>query len=111
LSGFNYYRIKQKDLDGSIKYSVIVKVLNSNNISQTLIVPNPVADLLNVIEPRLNFITSAEVYDTKGALIFRKNINTEAQVFSLPVSILRSGNYMLKINYKNDSKSLRFLKE
>ena len=111
LSGFNYYRIKQKDLDGSIKYSVIVKVLNSNNISQTLIVPNPVADLLNVIEPRSIFINSTEVYDSKGTLIFRKNFNTEAQVFSLPVSILRSGNYMLKINYKNDSKSARFIKE
>lgn len=111
LSGFNYYRIKQKDLDGNIKYSSIVKVLNSNNISQTLIAPNPVSDLLNVIEPRSIFINSTEVYDSKGALIFRKNFNTEAQVFSLPVSILRSGNYMLKINYKNDSKSVRFIKE
>ena len=111
ISGFNYYRIKQKDNDGSFKYSVIVKVLNSFNIKQPMVAPNPVSDLLNVIEPVSTFITSAEVYDSKGSLVFRKNINTEEQVFSLPVSILKSGNYMLKINYKKESKLIRFVKE
>ncbi len=109
-AGFNYYRIKQIDINGSYKYSVIVKVLNKNDIKETIIAPNPVADILNVVEPASIFINSMDVYDTKGGLLIHKNIQSDVQVYSLPVTLLKTGNYILKINYKNDSKSVRFIK-
>ncbi len=110
VAGFNYYRIKQIDINGAYKYSVIVKVLNKNDIKETIIAPNPVADILNVVEPASIFIISMDVYDTKGSLLIHKNIQSDVQVYSLPVSLLKMGNYILKINYKNDSKSVRFIK-
>jgi hypothetical protein len=110
VSGFNFYRIKQIDDNGNFKYSVIVKVLNRSNIKQTIIAPNPVTDILNVLEPAAAFINSVEVYDSKGALIIRKIINAEAAVYSLPVAVLTSGNYVFKINYKNESKTFLFVK-
>ncbi len=111
VTGFNYYRIKQIDIDGSFSYSVIVKVLNKNDIKQTIIAPNPVVDVLNIVEPTATFINAVEVYDSKGVLVIRKAVNAEEQVYSLPVSILANGNYILKINYKASSKSISFVKQ
>jgi cytochrome b involved in lipid metabolism len=110
VTGFNYYRIKQIDTDGSFKYSVIVKVINNENIKQTIIAPNPVVDVLNIVEPTSIFINSIEVYDAKGLSVIRKTINEETQVYSLPVMHLPKANYMLKINYKNETKTIPFVK-
>jgi Secretion system C-terminal sorting domain len=111
MKGFNFYRIKQIDVDGSYKYSVIVKVLNRNDIKQTIIAPNPVVDVLNIVEPSTTFINTVEVYDSKGALMIRKTINADEQVYSLPVSTLAKGNYILKVNYKASSKTISFVKQ
>jgi Secretion system C-terminal sorting domain len=110
VSGFNYYRIKQIDLDGSFTYSVIVKVLNKDNIKATFIAPNPVVDIVNLVEPKLTFINTIDVLDAKGGLILRKIINAETQVYSIPVAQLPNGMYILKINYKTASKSFSFVK-
>jgi Secretion system C-terminal sorting domain len=110
VTGFNYYRIKQIDADGSFKYSVIVKVLNRNDINQTIIAPNPVVDVLNIVEPYTTFISSVEVFDSKGALVIRKVVNSDEQVYSLPVSNLAKGNYILKVNYKTENKTFSFVK-
>jgi hypothetical protein len=111
ITGFNYYRIKQIDIDGSFSYSVIVKVLNKNDIKQTIIAPNPVVDVLNIVEPTTIFITTVEVYDSKGALIIRKMVNADEQVYSLPVSMLAKGNYVLKVNYKTSANTISFIKQ
>lgn len=110
VAGFNYYRIKQIDIDGSFKYSVIVKVLNRNDIKQTIIAPNPVVDVLNIVEPATKFINMVEVYDSKGTLVIRKVVNADVQVFSLPVSTLIKGNYILSIKYKNETNTISFIK-
>lgn len=110
-TGFNYYRIKQIDNDGNYKYSVIVTVLKKDGLKQTIIAPNPVKDILHVVEPKQIFIENTEIYSTSGSLLVRKTINADVQVYSLPVSNLVSGIYVIKINYKNESKSYRFVKE
>jgi transcription elongation factor Elf1 len=110
ITGFNFYRIKQIDVDGSFTYSVIVKVLNRNDIKQTIIAPNPVVDVLNIVEPSTTFISSVEVFDSKGALVIRKVVNSDEQVYSLPVSALSKGNYILKVNYKTETKTFSFVK-
>ena len=110
VNGFNYYRIKQIDIDGKVSYSTIVKVLNNKNIKEAFIAPNPVVNMLNLIEPKNIFINSVEVYDSKGSMVLRKNINGEVQVYNLPVANLVNGNYVLKVRYKNASKIISFIK-
>jgi Secretion system C-terminal sorting domain len=109
-TGFNYYRIKQIDADGRFTYSVIVKVLNKENIKEAFIAPNPVTAMLNLIEPTTTFIQTLEVYDSKGTVVLRKNVSSEVQVYSLPVANLPNGNYVLKVSYKNKVKSIAFVK-
>lgn len=110
-TGFNYYRIKQVDLDGSISYSVIVTVLKRDGLKTTIIAPNPVKNVLHVIEPAPVFIESAEIFSSSGVLLLRKAINSDVQVYGLPVERLIPGAYLVRINYKTGSKSYRFIKE
>lgn len=108
--GINYYRIRQVDIDGHFSYSVVVTVLQKNQLTQTLIAPNPVNDILNIIEPRQRFIASAEIYNTSGKLLLKKEIEAEVEVFSMPVQKFAAGIYLLKLNYKTSSQTLRFVK-
>jgi Secretion system C-terminal sorting domain len=108
--GFNFYRVKQIDADGRFSYSAIVKVLNTKNIKEAFIAPNPVIDMVNLVEPEAIFINSIEMYDSRGAVVLRKNINSQVQLYSLPVSTLPKGNYVLKVNHKKGAKSIRFIK-
>jgi Secretion system C-terminal sorting domain len=111
VSGFNYYRIKQIDNSGSFKYSAIVTILKKENLTSVIVAPNPVKDMLHVVEPSNAFIVSAEVYSLEGKRMLQKNINADAQVFSIPVNNLPAAQYILKLNYKTESKSYRFVKE
>jgi hypothetical protein len=110
-TGLNYYRIKQIDLDGSSEYSVIVTVLKKTGLRSTIIAPNPVKNILHVIEPGPVFIRSAEIFNSSGVLLLRKTIDTDAQVYSLPADKLISGAYVIRINYKTGSRSYPFVKE
>lgn len=111
VSGFNYYRIKQIDLDGQFKYSAVVTVLKREDILQTLVAPNPVKDVLHIVEPKDVYVATAEIYTISGSLLMRKTIKNDVQVYSLPVSNLTRGNYILKITYKSESKTYKFIKE
>ena len=110
VKGFNYYRIRQTDFNGDHKRSVVVKVLNNKDIKETMIAPNPVTDLLNVIEPQPVFVHTVEVFDNKGSLLMRKTFNKEVHVYSLPVTFLKNGQFILKITDKAGSRSYPFIK-
>jgi len=110
-NGFNYYRIKQTDLDGNHKYSVIVTVLKKDQLLKTLVAPNPVRDVLHVVEAKEKFVGTAEIFNASGSLVMRKTINSSVQVYSLPVSILATGRYILKIKYATETGTYQFIKE
>jgi transcription elongation factor Elf1 len=111
VNGFNYYRLKQIDNDGKFKYSDVVTILKKDNLTQTIIAPNPVKDVLHVVETKEIFIGTAEIYNAAGGLVLRKAINNKMQVYSLPVSSLANGTYVLKVIYKDETKTYRFVKQ
>lgn len=109
--GMNYYRIKQVDIDGNYKYSPVVSLLNRSGLHHTIIAPNPVGDMLHIIEPMQTKLLSVEVYSNAGVLMMRKNINSNSQVYSLPVSQLAAGVYHLRLKYENAVNKLSFVKQ
>jgi hypothetical protein len=109
-NGFNYYRIKQIDNNGDYKYSTIVKVLFNKNLKQTIIAPNPVADVLQIVQPNAVFVKAISIIDSKGSIVLQKIINSKEQVISMPVSKLASGMYTLKMQYENEVLSYPFIK-
>jgi hypothetical protein len=110
-NGFNYYRIKQVDKDGAFSYSAIVTVLNRAQLTTILLAPNPVQEVLNVVEPAAAFVQQVAVYNSAGVLMMRKSINADVQAYSIPVAALAAGNYVLRIQYRDESKSYNFLKD
>lgn len=110
-TGMNYYRVKQTDRDGVYKYSAVITLLNRNGQMNTLIVPNPVENVLTIVEPEMVYTTSLEIFDAKGALVFTKSIKTRQQVISLPINQLLSGHYVLRINYQHNARSFQLIKK
>jgi hypothetical protein len=110
--GMNYYRIKQLDIDGNYKYSMVVVLLKRNGLRNTIIAPNPVSDMLHIIEPSQIRLLVAEVYSSNGSLLLQKTINSNGQVNSLPVKNLPKGVYHLVLKYeKNEVKTFSFVKQ
>jgi hypothetical protein len=67
--------------------------------------------LITIFEPALTFIKNAEIFDASGKLISKLAINQSISSFSMPVGGLLTGNYILKINYTNESVSHKFIKK
>jgi hypothetical protein len=109
--GFNYYRVKQVDIDGKFSYSKVITLFNADAQKITVVGPNPLKDVLNIMEPRETAVKKMEIYDMNGRMLIRKNVETESRVFSIATSSLLNGNYILKIFYKNSTKTFKILKE
>ncbi len=108
--GFNYYRLKQIDRDGNFNYSAIATVLKKETLNKTIIAPNPVGDMLHIIEPAQTILYMAQVYNTAGELLWSTGFNSNSQVRSIPVSKLTAGVYYLRLQYKNEVKNFLFVK-
>lgn len=98
LNGYNYYRLKQIDLNGNFEYSDVrvVKFGISTNEANVKIYPNPVVKILN-IDSNIP-VSSVSLYDLYGKKVL--GINTSVNKIALP-NHLANGVYMLNINFRN----------
>ena len=107
LSGNNYYRLRQVDMDGGSKYSKIVCVYNSNVAvadKKMKLYPNPAIATLNYTlnSPAASHAT-VMVYTMSGVLVIaqQQQLATGVNQQSLAISNLKSGNYFLKVVSQN----------
>lgn len=109
LTGNNYYRLKQSDVDGRIKYSKIVQ-LGMFLKKEILVYPNPVSSILKV-KVNSNY-TVLHILNSHGALVKIKNINV-AGITDIDISDLSSGIYFIKAHsVKDDTKTIeKFIKQ
>ncbi|WEK37892.1 MAG: T9SS type A sorting domain-containing protein [Candidatus Pseudobacter hemicellulosilyticus] len=109
--GMNYYRIRQLDRDGQSAYSRIIPLLYRSGRQQTIIAPNPVQDILYVVEPQRTRIHKMEIYDAGGRLVMTRSIAMENTNFSIPVTGLSGGTYLLRLVYHSGTqRSFTFMK-
>jgi hypothetical protein len=95
LAGTGLYRIKQIGLDGKVSYSSIVKLTVAND-KQIQIYPNPVADVLTVTLNQTNIKNATALLLTiDGKMITTQKVGS--QVFTINMSNLKTGVYVLKI--------------
>lgn len=109
----NYYRLKEKDLDGTISYSGIIAIrseeLNVNSIA--LNSSNPTSGELNVsvisaMEGNGNF----EIIDISGRIIYNKNIflNNGINSVMLYPGQISAGAYILKFTKNDQFETIKF---
>jgi len=107
LSGNNYYRLRQVDMDGSSRYSRIVCLFNATKAAtagKIQVYPNPA---ISVVNYTLNSTTAGnvlvQVYNTAGVLVLtqQQQLSSGVNQQSVAISNLKSGNYFLKVISQN----------
>jgi hypothetical protein len=111
LKGWNYYRIKQLDLDGKFIYSNIASVNFAKDNSLMVLYPNPTKDVLNIeyTSERAGKL-ELQVIDCKGAVMMKQNLSVAAgrNIETINVSMLSQGMYILR--YLDSDGSVSFIK-
>lgn len=102
-----YYRLKQKDINGTFNYTKIIKV-NLTGRLQLSILPNPASNFLNVFGFIDNKNYQANIVDIFGKTVFTRIISTTNN--EINIETLPSGTYYLKITNNSFNETLRFIK-
>jgi len=95
LYGFNYYRIRQVNTDGTFSYSEVRKV-NNRLITNILVFPNPAADFAIVEGLDKNRFNMIHLLDVTGKLIAERFVKDSQYRFDL--TKLPPGVYHVVVN-------------
>lgn len=115
VAGPSYYRLKMVDMDGTVTYSKIARVVTTRNgFIITNVYPTPAASQLSITfnAPRAGK-TIANVYDLAGRMLISKQVATAPGMnyYQLPVSQLPTGLYMLKLVNDGETVVSQFTKQ
>lgn len=81
--------------------------VESLNVS---IFPNPLTDLLVISNKTNTKLLSCQIFDLNGHLIYEQELSSASEN-EVTTSELAQGAYILKVNTKDESKTLRFIKQ
>ena len=110
--GFNYYKLKIVNKDGTFSYSKIVSVNINNNIFTWKIFPNPVQNILFVNTYNKNENAVFQITDAAGRKITELNVNLYGNSsFAIPVSKLAKGIYNLQLRTATKTETQLFIKQ
>lgn len=95
--------------DPCLSMTVSYGVLSTNEVekSNVLVHPNPVKDVLNLSYDKK--ITTVSIYNLAGQEVITKVVN--ANSCKIDTSSLLSGNYILKMTFGTEEKTLKIIKE
>jgi hypothetical protein len=107
--GYNYYRLKQVDLDGLYEFSEIRAVqFDNTNID---LFPNPSTEMVQIVSSNEDVILDVVVYDEIGRIVKQIEIDQLNQKVELDIFDLENGCYYFKVSTdKEKSVLIRFFK-
>ena len=113
--GQNYYRLQQVDFDEKTTYSDIKSTNFTTVASNITIFPNPVRESLQINISNMKEETNIKVYDLFGSLLFEKKIDRieleSNQNFTLDISKLAAGTYLVRIESSSQVSINKLIKE
>jgi hypothetical protein len=109
-----YYRLKQTDLDGIVKYSnVVIISVDSNGLDVFTVYPNPTANYLHFATNQpVKTTFGVDIYSSMGALL--KSATFNSNTGQLDVSSLMTGFYSILLIDNNTQKTIasaKFIKQ
>lgn len=110
VKGWNYYRIRQVDLDGKSTYSKVITLLNRKNLVNPLLYPNPARNQVYIELPTGNGYESVQVYNGNGQLQFAGAVKNGQTYLLLDISNYASGSYLIQLKGLRETSTLHFVK-
>jgi hypothetical protein len=98
----NYYRLRQVDLDGTVKYSDVIKV--HFDLNQVQVYPSPTnGELFVKYVGELTGAASIKVMDLSGRLMLNKehHFTSSNETLSLDLTGFADGMYIIQVNKPN----------
>ena len=113
-AGIHYYRLKQIDVDGSYRYSAVLKVMRADGGEGLAVYPNPVRTSAN-IAIRVSRATPVQLAFINASGVRVKTVSSTslaAGVHVLPVdlSALPAGYYTVKMTGGDSNSSVKIIK-
>jgi len=111
--GLNYYRLSQVDFDGTRTILKTIALDFSTELNTIIVVPNPInSSPLIVIKSGIDEEGQIELIDNTGKIIFSQSIkmNKGTSTHSLPLNILESGVYCLRVKRASGDLMTRIVK-
>jgi hypothetical protein len=97
MDGWNYYRLKQIDADGTIHYSNICGVTIKSVPRKAFLYPNPARNQVTVVYSKMQPDIQYELFDAAGRMVLRGE-RESVKEFSIQLYGIRSGAYIFRLN-------------
>lgn len=111
----NFYRLLMQDVDGNAKYSKILTVKFTGELTLNMqLSPNPTSNTLQVQLPDgLKGTISLQVFDLNGRVVKTQNLASDGHALSTSIEVtgLQNGVYILKAQGGSTSITGRFIKK
>ncbi len=105
--GNNYYRLKQVDFDGQIRYSEI-KNINLTGISEIQIFPIPANNSISIIGNDIES-KSIQLVNSIGQVVDYAILSSFSDLVEIDVNDLMDGFYFIQVNSGNESKNYKII--
>jgi hypothetical protein len=106
-----YYRLKMVDKDGKFSYSNIVAIDCSSTRPVFNVYPNPCTDKITIQLPASNNNSTVAIRDISGKTIYQETIKPGSSRFTINVTALANGMYLLEWQSKSGNYLSKFIKQ
>lgn len=100
MKGNNYYRLRQVDMDGIVRYSKVLTLSNIEVAGKMEVFPNPAIAVINYsVSSQTAQQVYVQVYSLSGIVMLtnQQQLSAGNNQQSVAISGLKSGNYILKV--------------
>jgi hypothetical protein len=110
LQGTGYYRLRQTDIDGNVTHSEIKAVqFDRNRSTSVLLYPNPAKDRIALVTDAFDGPVRYEIISASGSSVLNGTIANPQADTGINISVLKAGNYFIKLTDGNSSATTRFV--